>query len=91
MATIRIPTPLRPYAGGNSSVSVTGDTVGGALQALTEAHPKLREHLFDGEQLRSFVNLYLNKEDVRFLDGSETTLSDSDTLMIIPSIAGGIN
>ena len=72
MATIRIPTPLRPYSGGNSAVTVNGDTVGEALDNLTQQHPQLRNHLFDGEELRSFVNVYLNKEDVRGLQGSQT-------------------
>ncbi len=89
MATIRIPTPLRPYSGGNSAVTVNGDTVGEALDNLTQQHPQLRNHLFDGEELRSFVNVYLNKEDVRGLQGSQTALKADDTLMIIPSIAGG--
>ena len=89
MATIRIPTPLRPYSGGNSSVAVNGQTVGEALQDLTRQHPQLRGHLFEGEELRSFVNVYLNKEDVRGLQGPETALNADDTLMIIPSIAGG--
>lgn len=89
MATIRIPTPLRPYSGGNSSVAVSGSTVGEALQDLTHQHPQLRGHLFDGEELRSFINIYLNKEDVRGLQGPDTALNTDDTLMIIPSIAGG--
>ncbi|HMT22429.1 MAG TPA: MoaD/ThiS family protein [Promineifilum sp.] len=89
MATIRIPTPLRPYSGGNSAVTVSGDTVGEALNSLTQQHPQLRNHLFDGEELRSFVNIYLNKEDVRGLGGAQTALKADDTLMIIPSIAGG--
>lgn len=89
MATIRIPTPLRPYSGGNSAVAVSGATVGEALQDLTQLHPQLRAHLFDGDELRSFVNVYLNKEDVRGLHGSQTAIEADDTLMIIPSIAGG--
>ncbi|MCA9924882.1 MAG: MoaD/ThiS family protein [Anaerolineales bacterium] len=89
MATIRIPTPLRPYTGGNSSINVSGGTVGAALSNLTEQHPDLRQHLFEGDELRSFVNIYLNQEDVRYLDGANTEVADSDTLMIIPSIAGG--
>lgn len=89
MTTIRIPTPLRPYAGGNSSVAVNGGTVGAALGHLTEQHPDLRQHLFEGDELRDFVNIYLNQEDVRYLEGAETAVSDNDTLMIIPSIAGG--
>jgi molybdopterin converting factor small subunit len=89
MATIRIPTPLRPYTGGQSSVHVTGDSVSAALTDLTSQHPDLRQHLFDGDQLRSFVNVFLNEEDVRYLDGAETAVAENDTLMIIPSIAGG--
>lgn len=89
MTTIRIPTPLRPYAGGQSKVAVSGGTVGAALDDLTGQHPDLRQHLYEGDNLRSFVNIYLNKEDVRQLDGRETAVEESDTLMIIPSIAGG--
>ena len=89
MATIRIPTPLRPYSGGQSSVAVSGTTVGDALLDLTRQYPQLHNHLFEGEELRSFVNVYLNKEDVRGLQGSQTMIKPDDTLMIIPSIAGG--
>ncbi len=89
MPTIRIPTPLRPYTGGNATVQVSGETVGAALQDLTSKHAELRPHLFEGETLRSFVNIYLNQEDVRYLDGAATAVSTNDTLMIIPSIAGG--
>lgn len=89
MATIRIPTPLRPYSGGNSAVAVDGATVGEALADLTRQHPQLHTHLYDGNELRSFVNVYLNKEDVRGLQGVQTAITANDTLMIIPSIAGG--
>ena len=89
MTKIRIPTPLRPYTAGLNSVAVSGDTVGEALVDLTQQYPDLQQHLFDGEELRSFVNIYLNKEDVRHLDGEDTAVSKNDTLMIIPSIAGG--
>lgn len=89
MATIRIPAPLRPYTGGQSNVQVNGSSVGAALSDLTSQHPELRPHLFEDDSLRSFVNVFLNEEDVRYLDGAETAVSDSDTLMIIPSIAGG--
>ena len=74
MTTIRIPTPLRPYTGGNSAVAVEGETVGLALNDLTEKHPDLRQHLFEGDELRSFVNIYLNQEDVRYLE-QDTALS----------------
>ena len=89
MPTFRIPTPLRPYSDGNSQVAVSGDTVGAALNELTEQYPDLRQHLYDGQDLRSFVNVYLNKEDIRYGDGVETAVKEDDTLMIIPSIAGG--
>jgi adenylyltransferase/sulfurtransferase len=91
--TIYIPTPLRPYAGGQSAVELNAATIAGALDSLTEAHPELRKHLFTGEgKLRAFVNLYLNDEDVRYLPAKEATaVAATDTLSIIPSIAGGTN
>lgn len=89
MPTFRIPTPLRPYSGENSQINVTGETVGAALDDLTTQYPDLRQHLFDGNELRSFVNIYLNQEDIRYGDGVETAVGENDTLMIIPSIAGG--
>jgi adenylyltransferase/sulfurtransferase len=89
--TIFIPTPLRAYAGGLDTVDVQADTISEALNGLTQNHPELRKHLFTGEgRLRSFVNLYLNDEDVRYLPAKEaTTVTSADTLTIIPSIAGG--
>ncbi|MGB6742700.1 MAG: ubiquitin-like small modifier protein 1 [Terracidiphilus sp.] len=89
--TIFIPTPLRQYAGGKDAVAVNASTVAGALDELTEAHPELRKHLFTGDgKVRAFVNVYLNDEDVRYLPEKDATkVSASDTLSIIPSIAGG--
>jgi molybdopterin converting factor small subunit len=89
--TIYIPTPLRPYVGGEDSVEVDAPTITEALDRLTDTHPDLRKHLFTGDgKLRAFVNLYLNDEDVRYLPEKEqTTVSTDDTLTIIPSIAGG--
>jgi molybdopterin converting factor small subunit len=89
MSTIRIPTPLRQFAGGNTSIPVSGETVDAALQNLTQTYPDLKEHLYDGEKLRSFVNIYLNQEDIRYLDGEDTAIAPNDKLMIVPSIAGG--
>jgi molybdopterin converting factor small subunit len=89
MPTFRIPTPLRPYSGNQSQVAVSGQTVGAALDNLTGRYPELRQHLYDGSQLRSFVNIYLNQEDIRYGEGVATAVRDDDTLMIIPSIAGG--
>lgn len=92
MTILRIPTPLRPYADGAGQIEVTGKTVLAAMAELTTAYPELKKHLFteDGD-LRSYVNLFLNDEDIRHLDGVETRLEADDRLMIIPSIAGGIN
>ena len=89
--TIYIPTPLRPFAGGQDAVEVFAATIQEALSGLTEAHPELRKHLFTGEgKLRAFVNLYLNDEDVRYLPAKESTaVTAVDRLSIIPSIAGG--
>ena len=89
--TIYIPTPLRAYAGGKDAVDVDASTIAEALDALTSAHPDLRKHLFSSDgKLRAFVNVYFNDEDVRYLPEKERTeTSASDTLSIIPSIAGG--
>lgn len=89
---IYIPTPLRPFAAGQPSVDVAAATVAEALTALTGAHPDLRNHLFTAEgKLRAFVNLYLNDEDIRYLPAKdETPVAATDTLSIIPSIAGGV-
>jgi sulfur-carrier protein len=88
---IHIPTPLRAYTGGQQTVSVPGATVAEALQHLTSAHPELQQHLYTGEgKLRSFVNIYLNDDDIRYLPGKEATpAQETDELTIIPSIAGG--
>lgn len=87
---LRIPTPLRPYAEGNAEILVTGQTVREALDNLVIQYPALGSHLFSGQgELRAFVNLFLNDEDICHLQGVETRLKDGDRLMIIPSIAGG--
>jgi len=87
---ILVPTPLRQYAGKQSTVNVQAATVGEALSSLTSAYPYLRKHLYNDEgKLRAFVNLYLNDEDVRYLQQDQTTVNEGDTLSIVPSIAGG--
>jgi sulfur-carrier protein len=90
MATLRIPTPLRAYTGGQSEVSVNSGTAGEALTELVQQFPALQPHLFkeDGE-LRMFVNLFKGEENIKDLQGLQTPLEASDRLMIIPSIAGG--
>jgi adenylyltransferase/sulfurtransferase len=89
--TIHIPTPLRVYTNGQDSVPVTAGTVAGALEALVVAHPGLKNNLFGADgKLRSFVNVYLNDEDVRYLSQKEDSpTAPTDELTIIPSIAGG--
>jgi sulfur-carrier protein len=89
MASIKIPTPLRAYTGGESKVTVAGNTVGEALNHLVAQHPDLKQHLYEGDELRKFVNVFLGDEDVRFLDGPATEIGADDSLRIIPSIAGG--
>jgi molybdopterin converting factor small subunit len=85
-----IPTPLRPYAAKQESVELQADTVGEALNALTAKFQDLRKHLYgeDG-RLRSFVNVYVNDEDIRFLEKEKTAIRQGDIISIIPSIAGG--
>src|SRR5580700_1367576 len=90
MAKILIPTPLRQYADKQDSVVLPGATVGEALHALTAKYADLKRHLYNDEgKLRSFVNVYLNDEDIRYMQKEATPLADGDTLSIVPSIAGG--
>ena len=91
MASIRIPTPLRAYTQGQASIEAPGDTVGEALANLVEQHPDLRRHLFNDDELRSFVNIFIDDEDIRFLQGLDTEIAADERLRIIPSIAGGQN
>ena len=90
MPTVKIPPVLRPQTGGEAEVQAEGATVGEALKALADAHPGTREQLFatDGD-LNRYVNVYLNDEDVRVLDGLDTAATDSDTVVILPAMAGG--
>lgn len=88
--TVHIPTPLRSYAGGQPTVSASGTTVGDVLRALVDEYPDLRGNLYnEDDELRQFVNVYLNDEDIRYLDGPETDVRAGDELSIVPSIAGG--
>jgi molybdopterin converting factor small subunit len=87
-----IPTPLRAYAGKQESVEVQAATVGEALNALTATHGELKKHLYsDDGRLRSFVNIYVNDEDIRYLQKDQTAVKAGDTISIVPSIAGGAN
>lgn len=88
--TIVIPTPLRQFAGGSSEIEVQAATAGDALQQLTATHSELRKHLFnEQDRLRNFINVYVGDEDIRHLDGPDTQVKDGETIMIVPSIAGG--
>jgi molybdopterin converting factor small subunit len=87
---ILVPTPLRQYVGKQASLEVPAATVGEALSTLTSTYPDLRKHLYNDEgKLRAFVNLYLNDDDIRYLQQDQTAVKDGDTLSIVPSIAGG--
>ena len=89
MASIKVPTPLRAYTGGEAQITVDGETVGAALDDLVTQYPDLKPHLFNGDELRNFVNIFIGDEDVRFMDGLNTEIDAEDSLRIIPSIAGG--
>src|SRR5215469_9063381 len=88
---VMIPTPLRQYAGKQDSVELEAKTVGEALAGLTSQYADLRRHLYNEDgKIRSFVNIYLNDEDIRYLHREQTPLNDQDILSIVPSIAGGM-
>ena len=87
---VKVPTPLRAFTGGRSEIAVEGTTVGGLVHELANAHPELRRHLFSPEgRLRSFVMVYLNDQDVRYLDREATPVREGDVVSIVPAIAGG--
>ena len=87
--TVRIPTQLRPLAGGAAEVAVDGATVGEALEALDAAHPGFQDRLFDNGSLRRFVNVFVADEDIRFLDGLATPVAPDGVVSIVPAVAGG--
>jgi molybdopterin converting factor small subunit len=90
MAKVLIPTPLRQYVDKKDSVDVPGGTVGEVLNTLTAQYPDLKKNLYTEEgKLRSFVNVYVNDEDIRYLSKDATALKEADTVTIVPSIAGG--
>jgi len=92
MSTVHIPAPLRQYAGKQSTVDVKAPTVGEAMTSLVAKHPELQRHLYTEEgKLRAFVNLYLNDEDIRYLQKEATPLKEGDNISIVPSIAGGVD
>ena len=89
-ATVKIPTPLRKLTNGETSVDVEGATVGAIVDSLESTFPGMRERLIDESgDLRHFVNIYLNGEDVRYLDGLNSSVGDNAELSIVPAVAGG--
>jgi MoaD family protein len=90
MATVKIPPVLRPQTGGAAEVSADGATVGEVLRALVNEHPDTERQLFASEgELNRYVNVYVNDEDVRVLDGLDTPVAEGDTVVILPAMAGG--
>lgn len=89
--TVEIPTPLRPFAGKQASVDFNATTVGDALKQLITTYADLQKHLYTEEgRIRSFVTVYVNDEDIRYLQKEDTPIKDGDTISIVPSIAGGL-
>ncbi len=87
---VRIPTPLRRVTNGQDKVEIDGDTLGQIIESMDSSYPGFKERLVDEDgEIRYFVNIYLNGEDVRFLQGMETTTKTGDELSIVPAVAGG--
>jgi molybdopterin converting factor small subunit len=87
--TVRIPTPLRTLTSGEDAVKIAGTTVREIVDGLEQAHPGMKDRLLDDKGVRRFVNIYVGEEDIRFLDGLDTALTDGQELSIVPAIAGG--
>jgi sulfur-carrier protein len=89
-ATVKLPSPLRPFVENAAELAMDGVTVGGIVRALAERYPPLRRHLFTpGGELRNFVTIYLNDQDVRYLQREATELKEGDIVSIVPALAGG--
>ena len=86
---VHIPSPMREQAGGNTEVAVTGGTVKAALADLVAQYPDLEAKLFDGGEIRPYVNVFVNEEDIRYLDEMDTPVSDGEIVALIPAVAGG--
>ena len=91
MARVRIPTPLRKFTGGSEEVSVAGDTVRALVSGMETNHPGIRERICDEQgNVRRFVNIYVNGDDIRFLQNLDSPVKDNDEVSIVPAIAGGV-
>ena len=86
---VRIPTILRSYTGGAKAVDGRGATLSDVIESVEAGHPGIRERLVEGADLRRFINVYVNDEDVRFLSGLATPISDGDVVVVLPAVAGG--
>jgi molybdopterin synthase sulfur carrier subunit len=86
---VRIPTILRTYTGGAKSVDGRGTTLSEVIESVESANPGIRDRLVDGPDLRRFINVYINDEDVRFLGGLATPVDDGDVVVVLPAVAGG--
>ena len=86
---VRIPTILRTYTSGEKAVDASGATLAALIEDLEANHPGIKDRLIDNGDLRRFVNVYINDEDVRFIGSLEATLSDGDQVVILPAVAGG--
>jgi sulfur-carrier protein len=89
MPSVRIPTVLRRHTDGQARLDVDGTTVRQVFQAIVADHPELEDKLFDGDQVRGFINVYVADEDIRYLDGLDSTVGASDEIAIMPAVAGG--
>ena len=89
MPVVTIPTPLRPHTGGHPRIDAQGATVGEVLRHLGTQYPELQTRLFMGDELQQYVNVYVNSEDIRFLDDLDTKVAAADVVDIIPAVAGG--
>ena len=91
-ATVKIPTPLRKLTNNETSVDAVGKTIEQIVESLDSTYPGMRERLIDDNgDLRHFVNIYLNGEDIRYIDGLKSTVNDNDELSIVPAVAGGLS
>jgi molybdopterin converting factor small subunit len=86
---VRIPTILRSYTGGSKAVDATGTTLSEVIESVEAANPGIKERIVDGGDLRRFINVYVNDEDVRFLGGLDTEVADGDVVVVLPAVAGG--
>ncbi len=86
---VRIPTILRTYTGGAKTVDGSGGTLAEVIDSVESGNPGIKSRLLEGEDLRRFINVYVNDEDVRFLSGLDTTVTDGDVVVVLPAVAGG--